>query len=133
MERAVAIKKLTKLLGKHLGFRVDPKAPDKDEREGARLQLKEDFPKQVALRQAMDARKAELLRGDAEYQRLADEHKAARKHCEKLQATSGQYRFTVGTTSSIFFMVKAQGDSWEEVIAKVEQDQKKFPALYTDK
>ena len=29
------------------------------------------------------------------------------------------YRFTVGTSNGMFFHIRAQGDSWEEVIEKV--------------
>jgi hypothetical protein len=33
---------------------------------------------------------------------------------------SNHYRFTVGIDKGLFFVVKAQGDSWEEVIEKVQ-------------
>ena len=32
------------------------------------------------------------------------------------------YRFTAGVMNSAFFVIKAQGDSWEEVIAKIQKD-----------
>ena len=38
MERSVAIKKLGKLIGKGLGYRVNAKAPTKEERETAKAE-----------------------------------------------------------------------------------------------
>jgi len=32
---------------------------------------------------------------------------------------TSRYKITVGTTSDLFFHIKAQGDSWEDVIAQV--------------
>ena len=122
MERSVAIKKLTKLLGKSLGYRVDLKAPGKDGREDARIELQVQRPIRDDLAKAMNARRLEILQADAEYQRLKAAHLEVEKVCQKLGSATGHYRFTVGTSSGMFFMVKAQGDSWEEVIAKIEKD-----------
>jgi len=119
MERAVAIKKLGKILGKSLGYRVDPKAPDQDDRDEARAKLREESPKREALKKAMEARRAEVLNADAEYQRLKAEHAEAAKLCDRLSSIQYHYRFTVGTSNGMFFSVKAQGDNWEEIIAKL--------------
>lgn len=124
MERSVAIKKLGNLLGKSFGYRVDPKAPDRDEREEARAKLKDATSKRDDLSKQMDERKMELLRGDEEYQRLRAEHTEARKERDALASTAHRYRFTVGKSNSIFFVVEAQGDSWEEVIAAVSKKRK---------
>ena len=40
MERTIAVKKLGKLLGKSMGYRIDSKAASRDEREVARAELK---------------------------------------------------------------------------------------------
>jgi predicted nucleic acid-binding Zn-ribbon protein len=122
MERAVALKKLGKLLGKSMGYQVDPKAPDRDDRAEALARLKEERPTKEALSKQMAAREAELLKADAEYQRLKAEYAEARKRCEELSYTANRYRFTAGTMGQLFFSVKAQGDSWEEVIAKIEKE-----------
>jgi hypothetical protein len=119
MERATAIKKLGKILGKHFGYRVDPKAPDQDEREEARARLREETPKREALKKALEDRKTEILNADAEYQRLRAEYIEAGKICAKLSSATYHYRITVGTSGDMFFSVKAQGDSWEEVISKL--------------
>ena len=126
MERAVAIKKLGKLLGKSFGYRVDPAAPDKDARAEAREILRQIGPQRDAIEKAMEARRAELLKGDAEYQRLAADYQEARKHCARLASTLHHYRFTAGTNAGLFFHIKAEGDSWEEVIEKLTE---KRPAV----
>ena len=119
MERIVAIKKLGKILGKSLGYRVDPKAPDQDGRDEAKAKLREAFPKLEALSKERDDRKSMILRDDAEYQRLKAAHADAKKCYDELYGITCHYRFTVGTSNEMFFMVKAQGDSWEQVIAKL--------------
>ncbi len=122
MERSVAIKKLTKLLGKSLGYRVDPKAPDQDDRDEARAKLKIANAERDELDKQRKARFEQILQADAEYQRLKAAHGEARKRCDELLSISSHYRFTAGVMNSMFFMVKAQGDSWEEVIAKIEKE-----------
>jgi hypothetical protein len=119
MERAVAIKKLGKILGKSLGYRVDPKAPDQDDRDEARTKLTAASEAKKLLNERMIARSREILEADAEYQQLKAAYGEARKSCEELSEIVRSYRFTVGTSSGMFFMVKAQGDSWEQVIAKL--------------
>jgi hypothetical protein len=122
MERHIAIKKLTKLLGKGLGYRVDPKAPDADDRAEARANLRIQSANREALREAVRKRCNELLSADDEYQRLKAGLNAANEACEKLSAINNGYRFTAGVSRGPFFVIKAQGDSWEEVIAKVQKD-----------
>ena len=124
MERAVAIKKLGKILGKSLGYRVDPKAPDQDDRDEARARMREIAPKREALRAAVEARRKAILQADAEYQRLKGELTDVSLAYETLSSITSHYRFTVGTSSSMFFTVKAQGDSWEEVIAKLTEKER---------
>lgn len=119
MERTVAIKKLGKILGKSLGYRVDPKAPNQDDRDEARAKLPAATAKRKALSEQMEARRIAILQADAEYQQLKSAHAEAKKYCDELFSITCHYRFTVGTSNSLFFTVRAQGDSWEEVIAKL--------------
>jgi hypothetical protein len=125
MERAAAVKKLGKLLGKSLAYRVDPKAPTAEERESARAALAAASDKAKALLEQKEARIKTLLNADAEYQQLKAAHEAAKKDRNHLASKGHHYKFTVGNTNGIFFVVKAQGDSWEEVIKKVEASQVK--------
>ena len=68
MERAVAVKKLVKLLGKKFGYRIDNKAASREEREAAQEALKPAWAKRDALRDQKDARYRAILAADAEYQ-----------------------------------------------------------------
>lgn len=120
MERSVALKKLGKLLGKSLGYRVDPKAPDQEQRDEARAKLRVEVEKKKLLDKQKVDRMTFLLTSDPEFQRLKTEYAAQSKVCSDLQSITMHYRFTVGTMGSMFFSVKAQGDSWEEVIKKIE-------------
>ena len=125
MERSVAIKKLGKLLGKRLGYRVDRDAPDAETRAAVRQQLPGLRAAERQVEAAMDARRAALLAADPEYQALAEAFKLARagRRAAAAVATS-RYRITVGISGAVFFHVKAQGDSWEDVIAKLTADRR---------
>lgn len=119
MERIVAVKKLTKLLGKHLGYRIDPKAPSPEDREVAQAALPAAREERDKLKEQRDARHRAILEGDVEYQRLHAAHKAAREHTEKLASTTRHMKITVGVSSHGFFWIKAEGDSWEDVLEKI--------------
>ena len=123
MERAVAVKKLVKLLGKKFGYRIDNKAASREEREAAQEALKPAWAKRDALREKKEARFRAILAADAEYQSLYTAHLAARDEVDRLSSITRHHKITVGTCSSMFFSVVAEGDSWEDVIAKVQQKQ----------
>lgn len=124
MERTVAIKKLGKLLGKSLGYRVDPKAPTADEREEAKRMLPALTEARREAEKAMADRRAALLAADAQYQELTATWKEARQRAERALSLMHHFRFTVGNSNGMFFHVKAQGDSWEEVIAKLNAEKR---------
>jgi cell envelope opacity-associated protein A len=120
MERVAAIKTLGKLLGKEMGYRVDPKAPTADERKEARERL----PALTAERQRLEKlemdRKVAVLAADQEYQAIRAARIKAAKAAQEVACTARSYKITVGNTmAGMFFSVKAEGDSWEEVIRKV--------------
>jgi hypothetical protein len=121
MERASAIKKLGALLGKNFGYQVDSHAPSADERVAAKEMLKPQTAKCSELERRMNDRRNEILNADATFQKLKTEYTEAREEREKLSSLMGQYKITVGTSTNLFFMVKARGDTWEEVIRKVQQ------------
>lgn len=119
MERAVAIKKLGKLLGKELGYRVDNKAPTAEQRLGALSALAPAIEKRNKLREQRDARCAAILAADTEYQNLVDAARDASKRVDEFSSITRRYKITVGVSTDMFFHIKAQGDSWEEVIDKL--------------
>lgn len=125
MNRAQILSKLQKVFGKNagVGYRIDDKAPDAEEREryrdghaSARLEAN-------AARDARRARAEWLLSNDAEYQRLKADEKAKTERADRIASNSHRYRITVTTSSpsSMFAHVQAQGDTWPEVFAKLEK------------
>lgn len=128
MQRSVAVAKLGQMLGKSLGYRIDDKAPTKDERAAAREALK----LAVAERDRLQAQKRErcdtILAADHEYQELKQAYAAANKKVEMLGSITRRVRLTVGVSTGIFFHVKAEGDSWEEIIEKLQAQKKKAAA-----
>lgn len=122
MEQSVAIKKLRKLLGKSLGYQVDPKAPDQEQRDAARAELPVANEAKKFLNERMIARSREILQADSEYQRLKADYEEARKRSEELFSITMHYKITVGTTNGMFFHVRAQGDNWEQAINKLQPE-----------
>lgn len=119
MERTVALKKVVKLLGKNVGWRVNPKAPSPEEREAAGAELPAAAAKKNDLLKRRDDRHAAILAADPEYQRLKIEAREAVDKVDELRSITLCHKITVGTTNGLFMTVKAEGDSWEEVIAKL--------------
>jgi hypothetical protein len=120
MERVVAIKRLGKMLGKSLGYRVDPKAPTREEREEAHRQLPALTAAKKEAEKAMADRREAILAADKEYQDLVAAWKEAKLNADKAFSLTHHFKFTVGTSNGMFFHVKAQGDSWEDVIEKLD-------------
>ncbi len=120
MERSVAIKKLSKLLGKSLGYRVNAKAATREEREAAKLELSAAVAERNNLKAERDARYVAILAADQEYQALHAAHTEARDRVSKLNSVIYSRKFAVGTSNGMFFHIKAEGDSWEEVIDRVQ-------------
>jgi hypothetical protein len=124
MERSIALSRLSKIFGKEFGYKTDPKALTREERE-AEL---EQYRGAVAKR---DVARAELQRVRTEHMaklEATDEYKAlevkvdeARKAAEHLAGRHYARKFTVGTVNSLFFRVEASGDSWEEVFAELKR------------
>ncbi len=125
MERAVALKKLGTLLGKKLGYRIDSKAPTPEERATAKLELTALLEERNKLQAQKEARYQAVLAADPEYQKLKADYLAMRKKGEELSSLVRHHKITVGTSEGMFFLVKAEGDSWEEVINKIEAERQR--------
>jgi len=116
MQRAVAIKKLAGMLGKTMGYRVDPDAPTAEERAEAHQQMPALNAAKAEAEKAMRERRAAILAADPLYQELTAAYMEARERSARMYGLTHRFKFTVGKSSSLFFHVMAQGDSWEEVI-----------------
>lgn len=128
MERSVAVKKLAKLLGPKFGYRINDKAPTPEERAAARAELPSANQKRDSLRKQMEERREAILKADAGYQELSSAWKNARQQAGKLSGKLYQHKITVGTSVGIagfsMFSVEADGDSWEEIFAKLAEKKK---------
>jgi hypothetical protein len=120
MTRQEALKRLRKMLGPKLGYRVDPSAPSPDEREEARARVAALAEARTQAEAAMQARQRELLQ-DPEYQRLRAEWQEAKKVADRNAGKLYHFKFTAGVSNGMFFHVRAQGDSWEDVFAKLKK------------
>jgi hypothetical protein len=114
-----AISKLGKLLGKNLGYRLDDGALVGEAREAAKERARELKAAQTLVQNAVEAKRAELLR-DPDYVALCAGLKAAAEAHQKAQGKAYRRRIVVGTSGSMFFHVVAEGDNWDEVVEKVE-------------
>lgn len=73
-----------------------------------------------AAKEKRDALHRELL-ADHRYQAIQAETAELRRQWERERGLALRYRLTVGTVEGgMFFMVKAQGDNWAEVVFKLE-------------
>jgi hypothetical protein len=120
MERIVAVQKLGKILGKSMGYRIDPKAPSPEERTAAQLELPAAVKLQIKIKAQRDERYRAILAADVEYQELQTAYATARNDVARRSSITRHYKITVGISSSMFFHIKAEGDSWEEVIDKLQ-------------
>ena len=119
MERSVALRRLRRILGDRLGYRIDPKAPTPEERAAAKAELEASLDQFEELKKLRDARHQAILAADEGYQSLKAACEAARERRDQLSSIRARYKITVGVSGDLFFVVRAQGDSWEEVIAKL--------------
>jgi hypothetical protein len=121
MERAVALKKLSRMLGKNVGYRVSASAPTREEREAAAAQAKPAREARDRASELVEARYKWLLENDAEYQRLKAAKGAAQEVVNKIHDTLRHRKITVGVANGMFNVIQAEGDSWEEIFEILEK------------
>ena len=66
VELSIAIKKLRKLLGKSLAYRIDPNAPTSEERDEAKAALPAATAEHRSVNKQVQARHSAILGADAE-------------------------------------------------------------------
>lgn len=120
MNNAQAMSKLKKLFGPKAAYRIDPRAPDADAREVAQARMPELIESVKITEAALLARRAVLL-ADPEYVKLRAEFTAAKDAKEKASSLTYWYRISAGVSSSLCFEIKAQGDTWNDVFAKLKE------------
>jgi hypothetical protein len=124
MNQQQAIAKLRKMLGPKMAARVNEKALPGEKRAEESRKVPALQARTRELEAALHARRAELL-ADPAYQALKAELEAARNAADLTRHRAAQKRITVGVNSALFFHVRAEADTWAEVVAIVEAEQQK--------
>jgi hypothetical protein len=122
MNEKQALARLRKILGVRIAWRVNPKALNAEQRESRRVAARVQRDLQMTLQAQRDARRDELLT-DPEYVRLRDEAAAARRAADELTSLCYVEPIQVGRVSEgplRCLHVEAAGDTWDEVVAKIE-------------
>lgn len=119
MNEKQAMKRLRELLGKRAMFRVRKPYCTPEEREAAKANWRSMREASEAAKAVRDARRRELLAGDAEYQRLCAVAREAQDALDVTAAQATSYAVSVGIDQSFCFSVRAQGDSLADAIAKL--------------
>jgi hypothetical protein len=120
MTRQEAIKKLGRIYGKKAGYRVADGAANADERAAASQALKELRALNRELDAQIDKRRAELL-NVPDYNELLKTRSSIKQQMNTAMSVAASHKFTAGYVSGMgFFHVEAQGDTWEEIFAKIE-------------
>lgn len=121
MNERQAIAKLKKIIGPKLAWRENRRALDANAREEKSLRAKELRIQQRAAQEALEAKRAELLR-DPEYVALRQKLQSIKEEADVALSQSRQRKITVGKLSGVggveFFHVLAEGDDWAEVVEK---------------
>lgn len=125
MERATALKRIQKLLGKDAYWRIGTSITSPERRMATQIaRLEADFQAAVAKRE-MQEHGEELLRNDPTYQSLKAIWQKKRDVAKKAESNydGAGYRFEVGTRNlgGMFTSTtpKAYGDTWEEIFEKL--------------
>lgn len=120
MNKKQALSKISKLLGKHAAIQ-DHKLPSSDESRAAAHIARQAANEQKRIAAAaLNDRREQLLTQDAEYQRLL----TIFNECQRAVFAAGgfgYYRYSAGTLGSLFFSVKAQADTLEDLVDKVKK------------
>ncbi len=116
MNATQALTHLRKAWGKDAGFK-DHKCPTSPEsRDAAHVARREAKARKDEAEAAMLARRDATLAADAEYQQLKAAYKKAQEALEA--APWPGYRYSGGTVGSMFFSVKAEADTLDELVEK---------------
>ena len=121
MNQSQAIAKLRKIIGAGFAYRIDPDAPAAEQRDEIRRAWRDAKELERKATAARQARYLELLKTDAEYQRLCAEVKKAEAAASKAGAGMNRHRVMVGRDMGFAFSVFAEGDNWDEVVAKASE------------
>ena len=115
MNATQALAKARKLLGKAAFIRVNDKAPVGDVREQMHTDWLAAKDAQTAAQDALDARRAAVLKADAEYQQLKCDLAAAKERTEGLCGFNRR-RVEIGSSGGMFNTIHADGDNFTDAL-----------------
>jgi hypothetical protein len=127
MTRADALKKLTRIFGKKLGWQEIESLPrDSGRRDAANAgyaNARMQYESAVTLR---NQRRDEILSADSTYQHLAAKAVELRIERDRLEGESRAYRIWVWVKTSFGFdEIVVQGDNWADVVQRAEEKKRK--------
>lgn len=115
MERAVALKRLRKILGPKAMYEINTKAPTEEQRAAAKEAQPKLYRDRDLAGAAMKARMEEVLDADAEYQQLKKAYGIASEAARKNAHIMLTHKIVVGVDAGLAFRVYAQAHSWESI------------------
>lgn len=126
MNRTQIMSRLKKLMpGVNPAYRINEKAPTSPEERAEMLaKYEQAVADDARLGKALNQRTSALQAADEEYQRLFTERRAAQKgrtehHWAKYRRIEAGDSYNLGGFGT--FCVWAEGDTWDEVLKKIEQ------------
>jgi hypothetical protein len=119
MNKAQALAKLAKLLGKTMRYRVAPGSPNAEERARCRDNAVAGRATLKLLAEKMRLRREEILAANEDYAGMRALHKELTDSTDATYSKSASFPITVGRDTGMFFSVDAEGDNWAEVVEKV--------------
>jgi hypothetical protein len=118
-----AVARLKKLLGPRVVWQENERALSAEKREAAHV-LACDLREQERAVKAEAVARREALLSDPTYRALCAKQDALRKQADVASSEARQKPITVGTMSGTsgfsLFHIKADGDTWDEIVAAVE-------------
>lgn len=120
MNQKQAIAKLRKIIGGKLGYRTNNGALNAEQREAQAALSRSLREKERELKEALDARRAELLK-DPVYVDLRTRWNAQKDAADAALSKSHRKPIEVGRYGELFFTVLASGDNWDEVVTQLSE------------
>ena|SRR5579864_1169478 len=115
---AKILKQLKDALGSNLAYRINDHALDAAGRAAKHVELTAVAARFKDANERMEARRRELL-SDPIYRELQASVTELRKARDELAGYMHARKYSVGACSGMFFHVKADGDTWGEVLEKL--------------
>lgn len=124
MNQAQAIRRLRKIIGDSLGYRINANAADADTRAEAQAAHPALRAEVEAAAEAVKQRRQAVLDADPEYQAAKARHAAAVDARDRASSIIHSHRIVVGRVASAgefrMFTTLAEADNWADAVEKIE-------------